>query len=94
MKMKSQVTTLDAWYRTSISHLMLTYFSLRSFGIVIVIGGQYVGWNVGLDAGFGSFLIATVLMGAAFLCLVLCLCEISSALPFPGLYYFPGGTSI
>jgi amino acid transporter len=56
-----------------------------AFGIVIVIGGQFIGWNEGLEAGFGSFFIGTFLVGIAFFNLVLCLAEISSALPFPGL---------
>lgn len=55
-----------------------------AFGIVIVIGGQFIGWNEGLEAGYGSFLICTICIGVAFFCLVLCLAEISSALPFPG----------
>ena len=54
------------------------------FGIVIVIGGQFIGWNEGLQSGFGSFFVSTLLLGVAFFFLVLCLAEISSALPFPG----------
>ena len=53
-------------------------------GITIVIGGQYFSWNAGLSAGFGSYLISTVLMGIAYICLCFCNAEISSALPFAG----------
>ncbi len=35
-------------------------------------------------AGFGSFSIGTVLVGLAYLCLVLCLSEMTSALPVAG----------
>ena len=68
-------------------------------GISIVIGGQYFSWNAGLAAGFGSYAIATFLVGTAYMCLCLCLSELSSALPFAGgayglarctLGYFPG----
>ncbi len=52
--------------------------------IVIVIGGQYFGWNYGLTCGFGGFAMSTLLVGIAFICLMLCLAEIASALPFSG----------
>jgi hypothetical protein len=58
-----------------------------AFGIVIVIGGQFIGWNEGLEAGYGSFLIGTLSVGIAFFGLVLCLAEIGSALPFPGNFF-------
>jgi len=59
-------------------------FDIWALGITVVIGGQYFSWNYGLSAGFGSYLIATVLMGTSYLCLCLCVSEISSALPFAG----------
>lgn len=55
-----------------------------AYGIVIVIGGQFIGWNEGLESGYGSFFISTLLVGIAFFFLILCIGEISSALPFPG----------
>ena len=36
-----------------------------ALGITIVIGGQYFNWNDGLSAGFGSYAIATLLIGTA-----------------------------
>ena len=57
---------------------------LWCLGITIVIGGQYFSWNAGLSAGFGSYLISTLLMGTAYACLCLCNAEITSALPFAG----------
>jgi ethanolamine permease len=65
---KLNLGTLDVW----------------CLGITIVIGGQYFSWNTGLSAGFGSYLISTVLMGIAYICLCFCNAEISSALPFAG----------
>ena len=59
-------------------------FDVFALGLAIVIGGQYFSWNAGLSAGFGSFIFATILMGTAYICLCLCVSEISSALPFAG----------
>jgi hypothetical protein len=56
-----------------------------ALGITIVIGGQYFSWNSGLSAGFGSFVIATVLMGLGYYCLCLCTSELSSTVPFAGM---------
>ena len=59
-------------------------FDLWALGITIVIGGQYFAWNVGLEAGFGSFALATFFIGTAYICLIMCVSEISSGLPFAG----------
>ena len=64
--------------------LHLGLFDVWCLGITIVIGGQYFSWNAGLSAGFGSYLISTVLMGTAYICLCFCNAEITSALPFAG----------
>ncbi|RLN89339.1 hypothetical protein BBJ28_00017622 [Nothophytophthora sp. Chile5] len=53
-------------------------------GITIVIGGQYLGWNEGVSAGFYSFLIAFLLIASAYITLCCCLAEITGALPFAG----------
>jgi len=55
-----------------------------ALGITVVIGGQYFGWNFGLVAGVGGFMVVTIIVGSAYLCLVLCLAEISSGIPFAG----------
>jgi hypothetical protein len=64
-------------------------FKPRSFGVWVsamttVIGGIYYGWNAGLVVGFGSYLIAQTLMGAAFVILVFSLAEIVSTVFFAG----------
>ena len=80
---RSYVTRTDVW----------------ALGITTVIGGQYFIWNTGLEAGLGSYCIATLLVGCAYCCLCLCASEISSTLPFAGgayglarctLGYYPG----
>jgi ethanolamine permease len=63
-----QATSIDVW----------------ALGITVVIGGQYLSWNFGLVAGFGSFFLATMLIGSAYIGLIFSLAEISSALPFAG----------
>lgn len=57
---------------------------LVTLGISTILGGQSASWGEGLASGFGSFTIAALLMSLAFLGLILCLCEIVSALPFVG----------
>jgi ethanolamine permease len=57
---------------------------LYALGLTIVIGGQYFGWNKGLFAGFGSMVVGMFLMAIAYLCLCLCMSELTSAIPFAG----------
>ena len=64
--------------------LNLGHFDIWALGITVVIGGQYFSWNAGLTAGFGSYLISTVLVGTSYVCLCMCNAEITSALPFAG----------
>jgi ethanolamine permease len=45
---------------------------------------QYFSWNPGLRAGFGSYFIATVLTCFGYVSLIMCLAEMSSAMPFAG----------
>ena len=68
-------------------------------GITIVVGGQYFSWNAGLIAGVGTFAVATIVMGLAYISLILCTSEMISGLPFSGgayglarcvLGYYPG----
>eukprot|EP01032_Pedospumella_encystans_P009833 gene9833-11545_t len=55
-----------------------------ALGLTTAIGGHYFAWNVGLSIGFGGFLIVLFLVSTAYCSLVLCLAELSSALPFAG----------
>ena len=58
---------------------------LAGLGISYVISGDFAGWNFGLaQAGWGGFVIATVAMASMYFCLVLCLAEMSSAIPTAG----------
>ncbi|UIP30436.1 ethanolamine permease [Photobacterium sp. TLY01] len=58
---------------------------LASLGVSYVISGDFAGWNFGLErAGFGGMLLATLVMGLMYLCLVLSLAEMSSSIPTAG----------
>ena len=64
--------------------LSLKDYDMWALGITIVIGGQYFAWNAALSAGFGSFFIATCIIASGYGCLILCIAELSSGLPFAG----------
>ena len=58
---------------------------LAGLGVSYVISGDFAGWNFGLaQGGFGGMLIATVIMGIMYTCMVLSLAELSSSLPTAG----------
>ena len=57
---------------------------LCCLGVTIVLGGQYFGWNVGLSAGFGGFMIAVVIVATAYFLLTLSLAELTGSIPFGG----------
>jgi len=79
-----ELDTMEDTHDKKISKHLVHRFDIWALGITLVIGGQYFKWNAGLSAGFGSYLIAMVLMGTSYCCLCLCVSEISSALPFAG----------
>lgn len=61
---------------------------LAGLGISYVISGDFSGWNLGLAAGgWGGLLIAFVLMGIMYSCLVFGMAEMSSAMPVAGAGY-------
>lgn len=58
---------------------------LAGLGVSYVISGDFAGWNFGLEqGGFGGMLIATIIMGLMYLCMVLSLAELSASLPTAG----------
>ena len=61
---------------------------LWAIGVGAVISGDYFGWNFGLDAGgFGGLLIATFFIAIMYVCMVLSIAEMSTALPHAGGFY-------
>ncbi len=58
---------------------------LAGLGVSYVISGDFAGWNFGLaQGGFGGLLIATIIMGTMYTCMVLSLAELSASLPTAG----------
>lgn len=61
---------------------------LAGLGVAYVISGDFSGWNIGLsEGGWGGLLIAFVLMGIMYSCMVFGLAEMSSTLPTAGAGY-------
>lgn len=61
---------------------------LAGLGVAYVISGDFAGWNLGLaQGGWGGLLIAFVLMGIMYTCMVFGLAELSSTLPTAGAGY-------
>lgn len=61
---------------------------LAGLGVSYVISGDFSGWNIGLaEGGWGGLLIAFVLMGVMYTCMVFGLAEMSSSLPVAGAGY-------
>lgn len=58
---------------------------LAGLGISYVISGDFAGWNFGIaQAGWGGFLISSILMAIMYICLVLSLAEMSAMIPAAG----------
>lgn len=61
---------------------------LWALGVGAVISGDFFGWNFGLAAGgFGGLLVATVFIAIMYVCMVLAIAEMSTALPTAGGFY-------
>ena len=67
-----------------VTSLSLTSLDMIALGLTTAIGGHYFAWNAGLSIGFGGFLISLFLIASAYYTLILCIAELSSALPFAG----------
>src|SRR5688500_15921153 len=58
---------------------------LAGLGVAYVISGDFAGWNFGLaEGGWGGLLIATILMGLMYTCMIFSLAELSSTIPTAG----------
>src|SRR5688572_32866028 len=62
-------------------------WSLWALGVGAVISGHYSGWNFGLAHGFGSMLVAGLIIAAMYWGLIFSLAEMSPALPHTGAAY-------
>jgi ethanolamine permease len=76
--------TKSTQYRKMSDRFHANTLDLYFLGIAIVIGGQIFSWNAGLVVGCWENLFAFFFIGMGYVCLVLCLSEMTSALPFSG----------
>ncbi|WAP51279.1 ethanolamine permease [Arthrobacter sp. ATA002] len=89
-KSRVDYTKVDAHY---MDHRQLKrgaagWILLAGLGVAYVISGDFSGWNLGLaQGGWGGLLIAFVLMGIMYTCMVFGLAELSSTLPTAGAGY-------
>lgn len=72
------------FYPTRKVYIFTKGYELAMMGINMAIGQQLYGWNAGLSAGFGNWIIAQVLMGGAYILFIMCLSEITSTVAFEG----------
>ncbi|ETW01737.1 hypothetical protein H310_06342 [Aphanomyces invadans] len=70
--------------KATTAQIVSASFNLWAVGITVVIGGQYFSWNVGLSAGTVSYGIASIMMTCAYMCMCLCMAEVSSMVVFEG----------
>eukprot|EP01100_Stratorugosa_tubuloviscum_P000531 TRINITY_DN1118_c1_g1_i4.p1 TRINITY_DN1118_c1_g1~~TRINITY_DN1118_c1_g1_i4.p1 ORF type:complete len:161 (-),score=48.52 TRINITY_DN1118_c1_g1_i4:35-517(-) len=78
------IETRIEWLEKRSLKVKANAFYVWSLGVGAVIGGDFFSWNFGLEKGFGSFLIATIVITIMYWCFVLSLSEMASALPFSG----------
>lgn len=64
--------------------LNLSSIDMWALGVCIAVSGTYYAWNVGYEAGFGSYVVARFLVSTAYVSLILSISELSSGLPFAG----------
>ena len=57
------------------------WYHICAWAVAIILSAVYFSWNAGLEAGFASFALASVLTGVAFLVLSVSAAEMCSALP-------------
>ena len=62
-------------------------WSLWALGVGAVVSGHFSGWNLGLANGWGSMLLATIVIAGMYLGLTFSLAEMSPALPHTGAAY-------
>lgn len=83
-----QKVTDDYLSQRSLKSGAAGWILLAGLGVSYVISGDFAGWNFGLaEGGWGGLLIATVLMGVMYTCMVFGLAEMSSTLPTAGAGY-------
>ncbi len=84
-KVRYETVTHAYLDRRQLRHGAAGWVLLAGLGVSYVISGDFAGWNFGLaEGGFGGMLIATLIMGTMYTCMVLSLAELSASLPTAG----------
>ena len=78
----------DQFEEMTDSKLKLNFIDLWALGITTALGGHFYLWNFALPLGMGSLILATFVVGSGYVCLVLCMAELSGALPFAGNFLY------
>eukprot|EP01100_Stratorugosa_tubuloviscum_P000533 TRINITY_DN1118_c1_g1_i6.p1 TRINITY_DN1118_c1_g1~~TRINITY_DN1118_c1_g1_i6.p1 ORF type:complete len:540 (-),score=141.99 TRINITY_DN1118_c1_g1_i6:49-1668(-) len=78
------IETRIEWLEKRSLKVKANAFYVWSLGVGAVISGDFFSWNFGLGTGFGSLLVATIVITIMYWCFVLSLSEMASALPFSG----------
>jgi hypothetical protein len=73
--------TATMHYRTS---LPFNYLDYSFYGMMLAIGGSHVGWNEGLKAGFGGYVVGLFLVACAQACVSFASSEVASLFPSAG----------
>ena len=82
-KLKKHVQS-SAVEKTFLKSYFPSVLDIYTLGLTIVVGGQYFGWNFGLDTGFLGAFFHLIIIGTGYTMLVFCNAEITSAMPFAG----------
>ena len=67
--------------------LNLNYTDLWALGLTTAIGGHFFAWTSALSTGFGTYIVSLTVLSTAYFILMMCISELSSALPFAGGVY-------
>ncbi len=67
--------------------LKLNAWDIWALGISTAVGGHFYLWSAVSVTGFGGLLVSTFLVFTGYASLILCMAELSSALPFAGLIF-------
>ena len=77
--------TADYFAQRQLKKGAVGWLLLVGLGVAYVISGDFAGWNFGLaQGGWGGMFIATVVVAFMYLCMCLCMSEMSTMLPTAG----------
>ena len=62
----------------------VTWRGVLLYGTCVLLGNHFANWSVGFKAGFWSFIGIMLIISTSFGCEMLCIAEMTSALPFSG----------